>query len=162
MKHSTLRFSFVLTLIAVLAISFFSLHTPILAQDAPVDVFGSITPPSGVQAYDTQAGGIGILVFFSNVIRAFTLIAGIYVMFNIVLAGFGYVTAGSSGDTGAHQKAKDKITLSVIGLVIIVASYTIMGIIGFVFFGEADYFINPELITPTGAPADTTNPGDIP
>ncbi len=86
------------------------------------------------------------MVFVSNILQFATLAAGLWTLFNFVLAGYTYIT--SSGDSSAHGKVKDKITMSVLGIVIIVASYTAAGIIGLVFFGRADYILNPTISGP--------------
>lgn len=118
------------------------------AKDA-ADIFGRVTPPEGVTRFDQAAGGndaIGLLVFISTGIRIFTIVAGLFVMLNFFLAGFEYITAG---DSKAHAKARERLTTSVIGLVIIVSTYTIIGLIGLIFFGSAGYIINPVITGPT-------------
>lgn len=111
------------------------------------DVFGQVSPPPGVAAYNTASGGdIGIWVFVGTLLRVGTVIAGLWVLLNIFLAGFQYITAG--GDSGAHNKVKDRITNSVIGLALIVGSYTIAGIIGLLFFGDALFILNPTITGP--------------
>ena len=125
-----------------------------LIAQAAADIFGKIEPPKGVNEFNTAAGGeIGILLFFSSVIKLFTIVAGIWTLFNFILAGFTYVT--SQGDSGAHQKVRSRITMSILGMILIAASFTIMGILGFVLFGDAAYFVNPTLFTP----ADLTGGG---
>lgn len=112
-------------------------------------VFGTVAPPPGVEQFNQAAGGgpeaIGILIFVSVLIRLATVVAGLYVLFNFITAGFEYITAG---DSKANQKVKDKLTSSFLGLVIIVASYVIIGVAGTIFFGRADYFINPTVCGP--------------
>jgi hypothetical protein len=121
------------------------------------NIFGQVTPPQAVQDYDQMstssgAGGIGILLLFSNLLRLFTIVAGLYVLYNFISAGYLYITG--SGDTGAHAKVKEKLTWSVMGLVVIVLAYTIIGIIGLVFFGNAGFILSPEII----GPESVTNP----
>lgn len=118
----------------------------------PIDesVFGTVAAPPGVEQFNAAAGsgpeGIGILVFISVIIRFATVIAGLYVLFNFITGGFEYITAG---DSKASQKVREKLTSSFLGLVIIVASYVIIGVAGTIFFGRADYFINPTICGPT-------------
>ena len=115
-------------------------------RDGAADIFGTIEAPVGVAAYDAQAGtgGLGLMIFFSNVIRLISIVAGLWVFVNFLLAGFTYVTA--AGDSGATKKVYDKIIMSVIGLVIIASSYTIAGIASLLLFGRADFILNPSLI----------------
>ncbi|MDH5533399.1 MAG: hypothetical protein OEX81_03165 [Candidatus Pacebacteria bacterium] len=112
--------------------------------------FGTIDAPAGVVDYNIAAGGgdaIGILVFITRFIQLIFVIAGIWVMYNVISAGFIYL--GAEGDSKAHSKVKDQITMSVIGLIIIVASYGIASIIGLIFFGRADFILNPIIQGPT-------------
>ncbi len=111
-------------------------------------VFGEIKPPPGVDQYNIAADGIGLILFVSRVIRLLTVVAGIYVLFNVILAGYIYIS--SSGDSSAHQKVRDQLTFSIIGLLIIVGSYTIAGIVGLILFGDATFIINPTICGPDG------------
>lgn len=110
-------------------------------------VFGTIDAPPGVSSYDKGAGGFGLTLFISNLIKLATIAAGLWTLLNIVLAGYEYITG--SGDSGAHQKVRQKITMSIIGLAIIVFSYTLMAIIGLIFFGDAGYILSPTVTGPT-------------
>lgn len=116
---------------------------------AQADIFGRLSPPPGVAEYNRAAGGadaIGILVFFSAIIRVATIAAGVWILFNLILAGYDYVT--SSGDTGAHKRVVDRVTMSVIGLVIIVLAYTITAVISALLFGDAGFILNPRICGP--------------
>jgi hypothetical protein len=109
-------------------------------------IFGLIKPPPGVAEYQDAAGGkIGIIVFLSNIIRLVTIAAGVWTMFNIILAGWIYLT--SSGDASAHEKVSSKLINSVIGLALVAFAYTIAAAIGFIIFGDAGYIINPDITT---------------
>lgn len=120
----------------------------LIANNDVRSAFGQIEAPEAVARYDTAAGGIGLLLFFSNVFQLATVIAGLWVLLNFVLAGFHYITG--QGDSGAHKKVREQITNSIIGLIIIVVSYTIVALLGLLFFGNAAYFLNPELRGPGG------------
>lgn len=126
-------------------ISLLSLILPISVSAADVkDIFGSISPPPGVAEYNQQAGpdGIGIIIFISRVIRVATIFAGVWSLVNFILAGWDYIN--SSGDPKAHTSVSNKLLNTVIGLALIVLSYTIAGIIGLVIFGDASYILNPK------------------
>lgn len=114
----------------------------------PEEIFGNIQAPPGVAEINAQAGdsGIGIIIFFSNLIKLIAIVAGLWTMLNFILAGFTYVT--SSGDSGAIDKIGTKLTLSVVGLGLIVASYTIAAVIGLIFFADASFIINPQIPSP--------------
>ncbi len=115
-------------------------------------VFGPIEAPAGVAEFNSKAGAgannIGLLIFVSNMIKVITIVAGIWVLFNFVIAGFTYITA--NGDSSAYAKIGEKLSFSVSGLVLIVASYTIAGIISLIVFGDATFIINPDIPTAIG------------
>jgi hypothetical protein len=121
-------------------------------QSALAQVFGPINPPPGVAELNAEAGdsNIGLLIFVSNMIKLVSVVAGVWVMFNFITAGFTYITA--AGDSGAMTKIGEKLSLSVSGLLLIVASYTIAGIIGLIIFGDATYIISPEIPTAIQGP----------
>jgi hypothetical protein len=131
----------------VLTISLLLLHNQVAA--AQESVFGPIDAPAGVAELNDQAGAagsnIGLLIFISNIIKIASVVAGIWVMFNFITAGFTYVTSGD--DSGAVSKIGSKLSLSVMGLLLIVASYTIAGVISLIVFGDATYILNPEIPT---------------
>jgi hypothetical protein len=106
-------------------------------------VFGQISPPPGVAAYDDDVGGIGIVRFFSVLLQIATLFAGIFVLYQFVMAGFEYITG--DGSASSATKVREKLTSSIVGLVIIVASYAIAALIGLLVFGDATFIINPNL-----------------
>lgn len=117
-------------------------------EAANTDVFGKIEPPAGVDKYNSTpeaaaAGGVGLILFVSNIIRFATVIAGIWVFVNFILAGWTYIT--SSGDAGAHKKVSEKLTMSVMGIMIIVGAYTVAALIGLIVFGDAKYILSPTL-----------------
>ncbi|MEX0896304.1 MAG: hypothetical protein WDZ94_05250 [Patescibacteria group bacterium] len=118
-----------------------------VAQAAtPMEAIGTIETPPGVEEYQNRSGdpdSIALIFFISNMISIFTVIMGIYVLFNFIIAGMTYVA--SSGDAGTHEKVRQNITQSVIGLVLIVMAYTITGLISYIFFGDPAFILSPRL-----------------
>lgn len=109
--------------------------------------FGTIETPPGVDKIQAASGSdIGLLYFISNLITIFSVVAGVWTLFNVVLAGYTYIS--SSGDSKAHESVRTQITNSVIGLILIVMTYTIGGLIGLIFFGDPAFILNPQLPTP--------------
>lgn len=109
-------------------------------------VFGTIRQPAGTERFG-GAGQIGILAFVSLLIRIFTIIAGLIVLFNFIISGYTYLT--SEGNPKAHETVKNRITYSVIGIVIIVSAYTITALLSLIFFGSATFILNPTIAPPT-------------
>ena len=108
--------------------------------------FGTVDPPAAIQRYDTAAGGgdsIGLLLFASNAVRLIAIIAGIFSFFNIIMAGFKYIT--SANDAKGVEQAWKSIYMSLIGLLIIVLAVAVTGVISWMLFGDATYILNPTI-----------------
>lgn len=113
-------------------------------------VIGGVTPPKSItnlnnlaRIRDGESVGIGLVIFLSRVIRLITIVAGLFVIFNIVTTAYMYIS--ESGSSDVMQKAKDKFTMIIIGLAIIVGSYALAAIIGLLFFGDAGFILSPDL-----------------
>jgi hypothetical protein len=119
------------------------LQRPYLAGATLAFNLGTIEKPPGVEKFEGTEGEIGVLNFFSVLLQVATILAGLFVLLNIVLAGYTYIT--SQGDSSSHEKVRLAITNSIIGLIIISVAYTIVAALGLILFGSADYFFNPQL-----------------
>lgn len=64
----------------------------------------------------------------SSIIGFLTICAALWFLFQILMAGYGWISAG--GDTEKTTEAWHKITNAIIGLVIVVAAWVIVGLIG--------------------------------
>lgn len=137
-----------LSVLSVAVGAFIATRKPVMAAAAAADdIFGTIEAPQGVAEYnDGAAQNFGAIIFFSNLLKLATTVAGIWVMANFIMAGYIYIT--SAGDTGAHKKVTDKLTMSIVGLILIVSAYTVAGLIGLIIFDDASYILNPTI---TGA-----------
>lgn len=95
--------------------------------------FGSGFTPAAdnalTQNANTEAGALANLeTFISQLIGLITVVGGIFFIINFLLAALNWVTAG--GDAGKIQKAREQMIQSSLGLVIMVGSYGIIGLIG--------------------------------
>lgn len=151
MKLSRLFIAFLL-LIAPLFFGVQLAHAQGAATELdPSQVFGTVEAPPGVEQYNNDVGenGIGIILFASNMIKIVTIIAGLIVFLNLIIAGFNYITA--DGESAALKKVQDSVKNSVIGLFLIVISYTITAIISLAFFGDPGFILNPQISGPSSA-----------
>ncbi|MGB9706518.1 MAG: hypothetical protein ACPLXP_00375 [Microgenomates group bacterium] len=75
----------------------------------------------------SKAAGVftGII---SNIIGVMTIVAGIWFIFQFIIGGYSYMIAG--GDPQKMGQATQKITSALIGLVVIVAAYAIISLLG--------------------------------
>lgn len=103
-----------------------------------------IGPPTGIAPI-----GSGFPQLISNIITLATIIAGLMVLFNFILAGYSFLTAG--GDPKKVQQSLNKIWQSLVGLIIIIAAVAISSIIGKIFFDNASFFLKPTITGP-GSP----------
>ena len=113
-------------------------------------LFGDITNP--LEKMGTGYGDIsstkGLTYFISNIIKLVTVGAGLFAFINLIIAGFLYISAGS--DAKKTAEAWSKIYMSLIGLVVIVASYAIAAVLGTIFFGNPNAILSPTIYGPGG------------
>lgn len=109
------------------------------------EIIGKIDVPPGVEKFNNDAGenNIAIVLFISNMIKLATIIAGLWVGFNVIYAGYLYLTSGGKADV--HSNVSNLLTMSVLGLVLIISSYMFAGLVGFLIFGDASFIINPKI-----------------
>lgn len=69
-------------------------------------------------------------VVFENIVRAALLFAGVVAVFLILISGIKLITSG--GDPKQVEGAKKTLTFAIIGLVIILLSFFIISIIGYI------------------------------
>ena len=67
----------------------------------------------------------------SIIVGVLTVIAGIWFLFQIITAGYQWLISG--GDKASVAAARDKLTFSLIGLVIIVMAFAIVSLVGTLF-----------------------------
>ncbi len=114
----------------------------LLAQVQQKSVFGTIEPPEAIQQYgELGGGGPGLNGFISNIIVFVTLIGGLWALFNIISAGFMLIS--SDGDSKKVGEMGTKITMSFLGLLVMVAAPLLAAIIGMFLFGDATFFLRP-------------------
>lgn len=107
--------------------------------------FGSIQQPPATQVFGTvQGGAIGALL--NLVFNLMIVVAGIYALFNFILAGYAFLSAGD--DPKQIQGAWAKIYQSVIGLLFAAGSLVLAAIFGQIIFGNAGALINPVIPLP--------------
>lgn len=114
----------------------------ILAVDV-APIIGQVQSPLAGTSYG-NLGGVGL--FITNIIRLLFVVAGIYALFNFLIAGFEYINAG--GDSKKLEKAWSRIWQSLMGLVIMVASFALISLFGYLFFGAGYNILNPVIYGP--------------
>ena len=85
----------------------------------------------GPTAPATSTGlGESVAHLISVVIGLFTLAAGLWFLFQLILGGYNYMSAG--GNKEKAQVASQKITQALIGLVIVVLAIFIINLLGYI------------------------------
>jgi len=83
----------------------------------------------------TSSPGPAIVTAISSIIGFLTLVAVIWFMFQLMISGISWITAG--GDKAKLTEARDRLTNAFIGLIIVVAGWALLSLVG-IFFGWTD------------------------
>lgn len=92
---------------------------------------GGITNPAiGNLGASPGAARSGVLFaqYFISIWQTLTVVGGIALLLYLIWGAIDWLVAG--GDSGKVQKARDKMTNAVIGFIILIGSYSIVGFIG--------------------------------
>lgn len=99
---------------------------PLLAQGTPIGSFiciGAFCPGS-----DGSGGATQIENIFTMIVGFLTIVAGLAFLIYFLVGGLQWLTGG--GDKGKVDAAKTQMTNGVIGMIVVVASYAIVWIVG--------------------------------
>lgn len=111
-------------------------------------IFGTINAPSplagGYGEYDTT--GLGLAGFLNNVLKLIILVAGLYMIVNFILGGYGIMS--SEGQPEKLTKAQNKIYMSILGLVVIVGSFALAALIGYLLFKDPTAILQIKIYGP--------------
>lgn len=107
------------------------------------EIFGKVEVPAPIAAFGGGEAGGGLIIFISNMVKVISVVAGLFAFFNIIGAGYTYLS--SSGNPKATEQAMNQLFMSLIGMIIIVGSFTITAIVSLLLFGRADYILNPSI-----------------
>lgn len=104
------------------------------------DVIGVIEAPDSIIKNIGQTNN-----FISAIVVFITVIAGLYAMWQFLSGGIGYISSG--GDKAKVQQATQQITMAILGMVVIGASFILGSLIGRLLFGANFNLFNPSLQT---------------
>jgi len=112
-----------------------------------LQIIGAITPPPAITSYGSLAGNPGGLIkFFSNILRVIIIIGGLWAFFNLITAGYDFLSA--AGDPKRFEKAWAKIWQSMLGLLIMLVSFILAAVFGQLLFGDPTVILNPKIYGP--------------
>lgn len=110
---------------------------------ASTDIIGTVQNPN--PTYGSVAGG-GLILFLTNILRLVFVAAGVFAFVNLIIAGFQYMGAG--GDAKQLESAWGRIWGSLLGLILVVGSFALAALFGYILFGHADFILNPTIYGP--------------
>lgn len=106
--------------------------------------FGTVAPPAGLKKYSGDPGtAIGTLIQY--VIWILIVGAGVYALFNFILAGYAFMSAGDDPKKVAGAWAK--IWQTALGLAIAAGAFVLAAIFGQLIFGNSTFILRPTIPT---------------
>ena len=108
------------------------------------DIFGTITPPDAIKKYSDPGVGIGNLL--NTVFKSLIVIAGVYALFNLIFAGYAFMSAGD--DPKKVQGAWQKIWQTLIGLIFAAGAFVIAALAGQLIFKDPDALLQIKIFGP--------------
>lgn len=111
----------------------------------PDDFFGNIIAPDPIGKYGGEKGQ-GLLLFANNLLKLIIIGAGLFAFFNIIIAGYSFMSAG--GDPQKIGKAWERIWQSLMGLLFVAGSFVLAAIFGQLVFGDWTAILSPKIYGP--------------
>ena len=116
-----------------------------------LSIFGTISDPFGTSGLNVTglagtSSGAGLIIILNNLVKFTIVVAGLFTFWNIISAGYMFMSAG--GEAKHIQKAWEKIWMSLIGLLITAGSFVLAMIFGWLIFGNYTILISPRIFGP--------------
>lgn len=105
--------------------------------------FGQVTAPQSAFSGSTPEGAIGKLI--QTVIWLLIIGAAIYALFNLVMAGYSFMSAGDDAKKVAGAWAM--IWQTMLGLAVAAGAFVLAAIFGQLIFGDPTFILNPKIPT---------------
>lgn len=133
-----------ISLASLTTLTFFSAVITAFAQDTTQESSrsGITNPVIGNLGNNLEGAQTGSLAtsYFINIWNTIISIGGLTVIIMFIWGALEWITAG--GDSSKIEKARNRILQSIIGLIILVSSFVILGFISQIFFGEEFSLLN--------------------
>lgn len=107
--------------------------------------FGNISPPQALSRFGSVEGG-ALGLFLNLIFRTLIVVAGIWALLNLILAGYAFMSAGD--DPKKVGAAWTKIWQTLLGLAVAAGAFVLAAIFGQLLFGNANFILNPTIPTP--------------
>jgi hypothetical protein len=106
---------------------------------------GNVNPPPGINRYGNLLEG-GPTGFITSLLRLLIVVAGLFALFNLVFAGYAFMSAGD--DPKKVAGAWGKIYLSLLGLAVSAGSFVLAAIFGRIIFGDYNALLRLRVFGP--------------
>jgi hypothetical protein len=102
--------------------------TKYLAQNGQgvSDIFGTVAPPPGSTAFAGDAS-VGLSKLITTGVQLFLFVGGLALLLYLMWGAFDWIT--SNGEKEKVEKARQKITNAIIGMVLMVVALGIFGLV---------------------------------
>lgn len=107
--------------------------------------FGQIKQPAALSAYGSNPGQ-AIGKFIQLGLRTLIVVAGLYALFNLVLAGYSFMSAGDDSKKVAASWAK--IWQTLLGLAVAAGSFVLASLFGWLIFNDPLFLLRPTIPLP--------------
>lgn len=108
------------------------------------DIFGTVGTPPELSKFNTvDTGGIGQLL--DIFVRTLIVVGGIYALFNLILAGYAFMSAGDDAKKVAGAWAK--IWQTALGLAVIAGAFVLAAIFSWLIYGSPNFILEPSVPT---------------
>ncbi|MCJ7805262.1 hypothetical protein MUP46_01320 [Patescibacteria group bacterium] len=107
------------------------------------NIFGQVSPPPGVKEIGAGPEGLGILL--NRILQFLVVGAGVYALINLVIAGYGFMSAGDDPKKIAGSWAR--IWQTLLGLAFAAGAFVLAGIFGQLIFNDPTFILNPKIRT---------------
>lgn len=108
--------------------------------------FGQVNLPPGIEARYGSVEGGAIGTFINLALNVMVVGAGIYAVFNLVLAGYAFMSAGDDSKKVAGAWAK--IWQTMLGVAFAAGAFVLAAIFGWIIFGDPGALLTPVIPTP--------------
>lgn len=108
------------------------------------NIFGTVSTPDQLIPFGTVEGG-AIGQFLNILIKTLIAVGGVYALFNLILAGYAFLSAGDDSKKVAGAWAK--IWQTALGLAVIAGAFVLAAIFGLIIYNDPTYILSPAIPT---------------